>query len=230
MVEKKAKGKIDRMLIYNPDAIGEWFYEKYKPLFKSVEDNTDIKVPYLTAFPPKTPVCFATMFSGATPEVHGIMKYEKPVLKIDTLFDSWTRSNLKVAMVAVANQSIPKIFAERNIDYFLLKNDKAVIEKALELIKEDDYDIIEVYNQEYDDSMHRTHPQSKKSMRAARNYVESFDKMIVQIKENWKNHNTFTAFSTDHGTHRTFFGLGMHGKNIPYDMNIVHFYGIIPKI
>ena len=30
---KTANGKVDRMLIYNPDAIGEWYYEKYKDTF-----------------------------------------------------------------------------------------------------------------------------------------------------------------------------------------------------
>ncbi len=228
---KTANGKVDRMLIYNPDAIGEWYYEKYKDTFANVEKHTDIKVKYITANPPKTPVCFGTMFTGASPEVHGIQKYEKPVITIDTLFDSWSRSGLKVAMVAVANQSIPKIFAGRDIDYYLMPYDKQVVEKALELIKEDKYDVIEVYNQEYDDVMHMTHPESIPAKRASRHYVESFDKLMNAVDEYWQEHDTFVAFSTDHGTHRMFFGLGlgMHGSDIPKDRNIVHFYGIKPK-
>ncbi|MFI3229804.1 MAG: hypothetical protein R3Y23_06585 [Bacillota bacterium] len=225
---KSTTGKVDRMLIYNPDAIGQWFYNKYKDMFKEVEANSDIAVPYITAFPPKTPVCFATMFSGAAPEVHGITKYEKPVLKIDTLFDSWVRGGKKVAMVAVANQSIPRIFADRNIDYYLLPYDGEVVEKALELIALNKYDIIEVYNQEYDDVMHRSHPESKRSFRAIEHYVESYKKLTAATAKHWAAHNTFTAFATDHGTHRMLIGLGMHGSNIPKDMNILHFYGVQP--
>ncbi len=225
---KSTTGKVERMMIYNPDAIGEWFYNKYKHMFADVEANSDISVSYLTAFPPKTPVCFATMFSGATPEQHGIQKYEKPVLKIDTLFDSWVRGGKKVAMVAVANQSIPRIFADRNIDYYLMPYDAEVVEKALELIALDKYDIIEVYNQEYDDAMHRSHPESKKSFRAIEHYVDSYKRLTEATKKHWKQHNTYTAFSTDHGTHRMLIGLGMHGSNIPKDMNIKHFYGIQP--
>lgn len=230
LVAEKAGGKVDRMLIYNPDAVGQWVYEHFYDYFDAVRDNTDIKVDYLTAFPPKTPVCFATMFTGADPEVHGIQKYTKPVLKIDTLFDSLPRSGKKVAMVAVAGQSIPKIFAERNIDYYLMPYDGEVLEKALELIKEDKYDVIEVYQQEYDDKMHRSTPKSRSSRLALRHYNEAFKQLCAAVRENWQTHDTFVTFSPDHGVHRPLFGLGSHGANIPQDMNISHFYGVIQKV
>ena len=229
LVEKKAGGKVDRMLLYNPDAVGEWVYEKYYDLFPNVRKYTDISVDFLTAFPPKTPVCFATMYTGAPPAVHGIQRYEKPVLKVDTLFDALPDSGKKVAMVAVANQSIPRIFAQRNIDYYLMKYDDEVVEKALELIPQDKYDVIEVYNQEYDDKMHRSWPTSRIAVEALRHYNESFGKLMASVSENWKNHDTFVAFSTDHGVHKPLFGLGAHGKNIPKDMNIRHFFGVIPR-
>ena len=223
--------KADRIVMYNPDAVAEWIYRKYPDYFKNVKSNTEKEIYLSTVMPSVTPVCFGTMYSGAQPSVHGIQKYVKPLITIDSLFDSWARSGLKVAMVAVAGQSIPKIFAERNIDYYLMPYDKQVVEKALELIKEDKYDVIEVYNQEYDDVMHLSHPQSFAAKRAARHYVESFDKLMNAVDEHWQSHDTFVAFSTDHGTHRMFFGLGpgMHGSNIPKDRNIVHFYGVKPK-
>ncbi len=221
--------KPDRMLIYNPDAVGEWIYEKYYKLFDNIRDACQTEVSFLTAFPPKTPVCFATMFTGAQPEVHGIRKYEKPVLKIDTLFDSLVRSGKKVAMVAVANQSIPRIFAERPIDYYLMPYDGAVIEKALELIEKDEYDVIEVYNQEYDDKMHLSWPSSPIAVNALKHYNASFGKLVSAVRTHWKNHDTLVTFSPDHGVHKPLFGLGTHGKNIPKDMNIRHFFGMIPK-
>ena len=36
IVNKKAGGKVDRMLLYNPDAVGQWIYEKYYDLFDNV--------------------------------------------------------------------------------------------------------------------------------------------------------------------------------------------------
>lgn len=228
--EKTQSNKVDKILIYNPDAIGEWIYNKYRDRFKAVEDNSDISVSYITAYPPMTPVCFATMFTGAQPQVHGIKRYTKPRLDIDTIFDSYIRAGLKVAMVAVAEQSIPKLFAGREMDYYLLPNDKAVIDKALELIKENKYDVIEVYNQEYDDAIHRSHPQSRRALKAIDNYVSSYTKLVDATREHWKDSDTFLAFATDHGTHRAIWGLGMHYRNIPKDMNIIHFYSVQPKV
>ncbi len=228
LVEEKANGRVDRLLLYNPDAVGQWIYEKYYDFFDNVRTYTDVTVPFLTAFPPKTPVCFATMYTGAEPAVHGIQKYEKPVLQVDTIFDALPRSGKKVALVSVAGQSMPKIYAERPIDYYLMKYDGEVIEKALELIQEDEYDVIEVYNQEYDDKMHRSWPTSPMAQNALRHYNESFGKLMHCVEKNWQNHDTFVSFSPDHGVHRTFYGLGQHGKNIPKDMNILHFYGVLP--
>ncbi len=229
LVEKKAGGKVDRMLLYNPDAVGQWIYEKYYDLFPNVRKYTDISVDFLTAFPPKTPVCFATMYTGAEPKVHGITHYCKPVLTIDTIFDALPDSGKKVALVAVANQSIPRIFAERNIDYYLMKYDDEVVEKALELIAQDKYDVVEVYNQEYDDKMHRSFPTAKYAVEALKHYNASFGKLMEAVEKNWSGHDTFVAFSTDHGVHKPLFGLGTHGKNIPKDMNVRHFYGVMPK-
>jgi hypothetical protein len=229
IVDKKAGGRVDRMLLYNPDAVGEWIYEKYYDLFYNVRKYTDVSVDFLTAFPPKTPVCFATMYTGAEPAVHGITHYEKPVLKVDTFFDALPDSGKKVAMVAVANQSIPRIFAELDIDYYLMKYDDEVVEKALELIAEDKYDVIEIYNQEYDDKMHRSWPTSRIAVNALRHYNASFGKLMEAVSAHWKDHDTLVAFSTDHGVHKPLFGLGAHGKNIPKDMNIRHFFGVLPK-
>src|SRR5574344_2107147 len=77
ILSKTGKQTVDKLLVYNPDAIGEKFYLRHKSdIFAELDALTDLRVDYLTAYPPKTPVCFATMFSGAAPEVHGIQHYE----------------------------------------------------------------------------------------------------------------------------------------------------------
>lgn len=228
---KKTTGKetVDKVLIYNPDAIGRYFYEKYKEkIFAPLDNISDIKVPFLTMIPPKTPVCFGTMFTGATPEVHGIQKYEKQVITIDSLFDVWAREGKKVALISNPNQSIPKIFANRNINYYPVKYDTEAVEKALELIANSDYDIIEVYNQEYDDMLHVTYPNSYFCRRAARKYVKNYVKLVECVKEHWKGKSILTTFSPDHGGHRVLNCLlGTHGQDIPEDRNIYHFFTAI---
>jgi len=37
--------KADRIVMYNPDAIAQWIYEKYSELCRVVTQSTDIKVP-----------------------------------------------------------------------------------------------------------------------------------------------------------------------------------------
>lgn len=229
IVNKSVSKKAERVLIYNPDAIGQWIVEKYKDKFKKVLEQAPFTLNMKSVIPPKTPVCFASMYSGASPEIHGIQKYTKPVLTVCTLFDTLIKAGKKPCIVTVANQSMDLIFRERNMDYYSLCNDNAVIEKALELIKEDKYDFICVYNQEYDDVMHRTHPCSKGAVRAIEHYADSFDRLAKAVKSCWQQYDSLIAYLPDHGVHREWYFLGQHGKNIPKDMNIIHFYGVIPK-
>lgn len=225
---KTGKETVDKLVIFNPDAVGCEFYNRYRDkIFAPLDALSDLKIGFLTAVPPKTPVCFATMFTGASPSVHGINKYEKPVLKIDTLFDAWARSGKKVALVSKSGQSIPRIFANRNIDYFLTGSDSQSVDKAIELIKSNEYDVIEIYNQEYDDMLHVTYPRSYFCRRAAKHYVASYEKINAAVKEYYAGQTTLVTFSPDHGAHRIGgFLFGTHGDEIPSDMNIYHFFKV----
>ncbi len=226
--EKTGNNTVDKLLVYNPDAIGMEFYFRYKDkIFGGLDELTDLSVDFLTAVPPKTPVCFATMFTGADPSVHGINRYEKPVLTVDTLFDAWARAGKKVALVSKGGQSIPRIFANRNIDYFITNSDEESVNKGIELIASDKYDVIEVYNQEYDDMLHVTYPRSYFCKRAAKHYVSSYKKLNEAVEKYWGNYSSLVTFSPDHGAHRIGgFLIGTHGKVIPSDMNIRHFFKV----
>lgn len=226
--ETNGKG-VDRILIFNPDAIGTHTYEKYSSKFDEVKKYAPFELNMLTVFPPKTPVCFGSMYTGASPAVHGIQHYEKPVIKIDTIFDAMIRAGKKPCIVAVKNSSMAKIFLERDMDYYLEDYDNEAITRALSLIKEDKYDMICVYNQEFDDVMHRSHPDSKRSQKAIDHYSLSMSLLAEAVKANWKNHDSLIGYAPDHGTHREWYLLGQHGKNIPSDMNITHFYGVIGR-
>ena len=227
--EKTNKKGVDKIIMYNPDAIGAWIYESYPNLFQSFKNNSELELKLLTAFPPKTPVCFGTMYTGANPEVHGIQRYEKPVIKIDTFFDALIRAGKKPCIVAVQNSSMAKIYLGKDMDYYFEKYDGEVVERAIQLIEEDKYDVICIYNQEYDDAMHRTHPKSLWSKGAIKRYNESFERIGNAVRENLSSHNTLLGCAPDHGVHREWYLLGQHGKMIPKDMNIVHWYGVYPK-
>lgn len=218
---------VDRVLMYNPDAVALWIFEKYAPLFTPVMLNTSITLPLQAVMPSVTPVCFGTMYTGAQPEVHGIQSYTKPVIKTDSVFDALIRAGKKPCIVSTGNDSMSKIFLEREMDYFIVETPDEANEKALELIKEDKYDLIAVYNGNYDGTMHRYAPEGKESIEALKHNIAAFSTLANAVKENWKTHKTLIGFAPDHGCHEIDGGCGSHGLYMPEDMNIVHFYGLI---
>ncbi len=218
---------VDRVLMYNPDAIGQYSYEKYADKFEAMRKYAPLELNMISVVPPKTPVCFGSMYTGANPETHGIQHYVKSLITIDSIFDALIRAGKKPCIVTVKNSSLSKIFNGKNMDYYCEDYDNEVVARAVELIKKDAHDFIVVYNQEFDDVMHRSHPNSKRSQKALDHHAQSFDILARHVEQYWKTHDTLIGCATDHGTHREWYLLGQHGKNIPEDMNIKHYYGII---
>lgn len=216
--------KADRIFMYNPDAVAQWIYEKYPHLMKEVKEACDIEVPFLSVMPSVTPVCFGTMYTGAQPSVHGITTYTKPVIKIETLFDAMIKAGKKCAIVSTAGDSISCIFLEREMDYYLYPNLNEVNAKAAELIVRDEYDLIVVYNGNYDSTMHKFGTQSTEALAELRCNSRTFATFSNMIKNHWSHHNTLVGFAMDHGCHDIDGDCGSHGLDMAEDLNIVHLY------
>ena len=222
--------KADRIFMYNPDAIAEWIYEKYKMLEKELGRHTEVAVPLCSVMPSVTPVCFGTMYTGAQPSVHGIRKYEKPVIAIDSIFDSLVRAGKRAAIVAQTNCSMSMIYLGRDMDYFIYDTIEQVNAKAAELIIEDKYDFLAVYNGNYDSVMHKHGPESLEALSELRANVEAFATFSELIKSRWGEHDTLVGFAMDHGCHEIDGGCGSHGLDMDEDLNIVHLYKVYPKV
>lgn len=221
--------KADRIFMYNPDAIAQWIYEKYPEFMKEATSRTELTIPFKTVMPSVTPVCFGTMYTGVQPEVHGIQKYEKPVLKIDTIFDAMLAAGKKPVIIAVKNCSIANIFLERKMDYFIYDSYEEVNAKAAGVILEDKYDFVVVYNGNYDSLMHKFGPESTQALAELRANSRTYGIFDELIKRCWKKHNTLVGFAMDHGCHEIDGGCGSHGLDMPEDLNIVHLYKAYPK-
>jgi len=221
-----AGGKtLDRLLIYAPDAIGEIFLRRFQDIRQTFAKAAPIEIHLYSVIPPKTPVCFASMFSGAPPSVHGITKYERPVLAVDTMFDAILRAGKRIAIAAVKDSSIDLIFRNRTIDYFSEAYDSEVTDRTLELIKTDEHELILAYHQEYDDLLHRFGPYSTEAAAAAQRHSESAKLFAETLKNHWKGKRWGMAITPDHGGHQTNGErLGDHGDNIPEDMEVMHFW------
>jgi len=221
-------GKVEKALIYAPDAIGEVLYEPYLFEFSPVIVNAPIEIKLQSVYPSKTPICFRSMFTGSKPdegEIPSLM--EREVVTCETLFDVLADNGIKVAIVAVEGSSIDKIFRNRNIDYYNEKYDPHVTFRVLDIIKEHKYDFILAYHQEYDDVSHMSHPEGDMALRAFRNNIHSFHKMSTLFYRENQEYNRLTGFFPDHGNHfDSELGVGTHGSNSSEDMNLRHFWGI----
>ena len=225
--ENTANGRVDRIFMYNPDAVAMWLYQKYTDYYLPMLKRIKLTLPLRTVMPSVTPVCFGTMYTGALPEVHGIRSYVKPIIKIDTLFDALLRAGKKCAIVSTEGDSLSQIFLEREMDYFIYPTVDECTERALELIREDRHDFILLYNADYDSTMHRFAPEGKESLEILKKNVQVFDTIAETIRTHWREHETLLGFAPDHGCHEIDGGLGSHGLDMPEDLNILHFYTVI---
>lgn len=116
--DRLAGGFIERCLIYCPDALGDHLWDRFPDQRERITQCCPQRFSVAAVVPPKTPVCFASVFTGAPPEVHGIRRYERPTLTCDTLFDALVRAGRRVAIIAVRESSIDLIFRHRPLDYF----------------------------------------------------------------------------------------------------------------
>ena len=222
--------KADRVFMYNPDAIAQWVSEKYAWFLTAARNEKDLQLPLCSVMPSVTPVCFGTMYTGVQPAVHGIQAYVKPVITIDTIFDALLRAGKKPAIVSTANDSMSKIYLEREMDYYILDSVEKVNAKAAELIMADQYDFIAVYNGNFDTVMHKFGPESPEALGELRANAQSYGVFCQMIQTHWQQHNTLLGFAMDHGCHEIDGNCGSHGLDMDEDMNILHLYTAIPAI
>lgn len=220
---------VERCLVFAPDALGDQVRSARPDLAAAVAALAPLAVPLRSIDPPWTPVCFASMFTGAPPAVHGIRRYEKPVLSVDTVFDAFARAGRRVALVAVTDSSIDRIFRGRALDYFSEKYDPWVTEKALSLVAADRHDLVVAYHQEYDDVMHALGPAHPRALRGARNSVEAFADLAAAFDAGWARHHRALVFAPDHGAHPdAATGGGAHGTADAADMDLAHWWAVRP--
>ena len=220
--------KIQKTLIFCSDAIGDFLVHKYPDDFKELQKTSDFIMTGSNVMPSVTPVCFSTIFTGAPPEVHGITKYMKPVLKVETLFDVFAKKKKNVAIIAVSQCSIDMIFRGRNIDYFSLRSDEASYQLTKKILAQGgwDYDLILCYDGGYDSNMHGKGVFADESVQAMRDSIRRYLDLVQMADQCWSKQNRLTIFASDHGAHNAIPGKGIHGTEKPEDMIVDHYYRI----
>jgi hypothetical protein len=230
-VEEERLGALDgrraaRALVFCPDALGRMLLSRDPRLARVVVGLAPLSVGMLAETPPKTPVCFASMFTGLSPEAHGIRRYERPVLSCETLFDSLAREGSRVAIVAVEGSSIDIIFRGRDLEYHSLPGDREVAACACGILARDGADFVLAYQQRYDDLLHGPGgPFSADALGAAADHASDFSGLSRAMEQGWGEFDRLLLFAPDHGAHALPDGRGDHCDDIPDDMEITHFWG-----
>ena len=219
-------GKTQKVVLFCADALGEYQRNHFKEDFERIEKCAGFRILSTAVMPSVTPVCYGTIFSGAAPCVHGIEKYEKPVLTVDTMFDAFARAGKNVAIVSCNNCSIDMIFRKRDVDYFSFRTDEASFDFSMKLIEEDYYDIIICYMTKYDSMMHKSGPFSPECTEQAKLAADRFCAFAGKLDECWKKYNRVLVFVPDHGGHYVDEKRGGHGSDLPEDMLVNHYYRI----
>lgn len=225
----------DRLFIHNPDCMAQWMMEKHPDAMEPVRKNTLLSIPFHSVMPSVTPVNFGTIYTGVKPQVHGITEYRKPVITIDSLFDSLIRAGKRIALLGHKGCSMSNIWLERDMDYFVIDNEGERAEKVRDLIIEDKHDVIVVWTGRFDGYDHKYGPEDPHAVEAFYQQGQLFDYFMQNIKRNWKQHNTLALFAPDHGCHavepteENKNHKGDHGSDSPLDLNIVHYAGVIRR-
>ena len=223
------EGRMEKILIFCPDAVGEVHRQKYPEKLARVEKLAGFRFKSASVMASVTPVCFATIFSGASPEVHGIKTYAKPVLTIETLFDVLAKAGKNVAVISRGGCSIDKIFRNSDVDFFSLRTDEAIHKLTRKLLEDSDYDVIVSYFMDYDDFSHKFGPYAEKPVNALETGVQYFETLVSDVDKYWKDFDRAVIWAPDHGNHVIDETSGGHGSNIPEDMVVNHFYRIRSK-
>ncbi|MBM3327127.1 MAG: hypothetical protein FJY65_09180 [Calditrichaeota bacterium] len=87
------------------------------------------------------------------------------------------------------------------------------------------HDLIVAYQQEYDDTLHRTTPFSTEAVAAVERHIAAFDRLLETAGKYWSGKRWGAVFLPDHGARLdAATGKGEHSLDIPEDMEIKHFW------
>jgi predicted AlkP superfamily pyrophosphatase or phosphodiesterase len=211
--------QIDKLAVIVIDAFGVSTWEKVKentPAFNKLRDvhGTVIR----SVMPSVTPVNFATMLTGASPETHGIRNREQP-LRNETIFHVMRETGMVSATAARAESSLGILISPHADKPGLAGSnlDSEVTEIACRMIDED-VNLLWVQLLDVDDAGHSHGPHSLESREAA----AKADANLRRILEAARFHGYSAIVLADHGQHPSSGGpyKGVHGTDVPEDLNV----------
>jgi predicted AlkP superfamily pyrophosphatase or phosphodiesterase len=211
--------QIEKLVVVVIDAFGVSTWEKAKentPVFNKLRGvhGTVIR----SVMPSITPVNFATMLTGASPETHGIRNREQP-LRHENIFHVMRETGMVSATAARAVSSLGILISPHADKPGLAGSnlDSEVTEIACRMIDEE-VNLLWVQLLDVDDAGHSHGPYSLESREAA----AKADTNLMRILEAARVHGYSAIVLADHGQHPSSGGpyKGVHGTTVPEDLNV----------
>ena len=164
-----------------------------------------------------TPVNFATMLTGACPEIHGITNREMP-LETETIFDSMREKGLRSATAARSQSSLGILISPHADKPGIAESNKdsEVTRIAVSNIKSG-YNLVWVQLLDVDDAGHSFGPYSIESRKAVAKADDNLRVILGAARENGYS----VMVLADHGQHDSNDAYkGNHGTNMPEDVEV----------
>ena len=212
-------GNTDKLIVVVIDAFGVSTWRKGREKVPTVNLMESIHGTVIhSVMKSITPVNFATMLTGASPETHEITDREMP-LRHETVFDVMRESGLRSATAARGLSSLGILIspladrpgiAESNLDV-------EVTDIAVKRLREG-FNLIWVQLLDVDDAGHAFGPYSDESMEALVRADGNLGSILVAAKEN----DYSVIVLADHGQHVSDSdpSKGTHGMSMPEDIEV----------
>ena len=209
---------IDKLSVIVLDALGMSTWKKNRNLTPTLNQLEAVHGTIIhSVMKTITPVNFATMLTGASPETHGIKNREMP-LRHETIFHVMRETRMRSATAARALSSLGILISPHSDKPGLAESnlDTDVTEIAVSRLR-DGYNLVWVQLLDVDDAGHTYGPLSSEGMEA----VARADGNLRVILEAAKDYGYSAIVLADHGQHtREDPQHGTHGTDMPEDTEV----------
>jgi len=212
-------GVTERLAVIILDALGMSTWKKGRSLTPTLNRMEAVHGTVIhSVMKSATAVNFATMLTGASPDIHGVTTRESPLVQ-ETVFDVMRETGLRSATAARAFSSLGMLISPHSDTPGIAESnlDADVTGIAVKRIG-DGYNLVWVQFLGVDDAGHKYGPLSDESMEA----VATIDRNLRIILEAARDNGYSVIVLADHGQHES--GVeshkGDHGTDMPEDIEV----------
>lgn len=215
---EKSLGLTDKLAVIVLDALGMSTWKKGRSLTPTLNRLEAVHGTVIhSVMKSVTPVNFATMLTGASPNTHGIMDREMP-LRHETVFDVMREAGMRSATAARAKSSLGILISPHSDKPGIAGSnlDTEVTNIAVSRLR-DGYNLVWVQLLDVDDAGHTYGPLSGEGMEA----LTGVDGNLRIILEAARDNDYSVIVLADHGQHtRENSHQGTHGTDKPEDIEV----------